>query len=220
MERSVNTVCGFRISYKSLWTLGLPSPLVALAGAVAFGGTLAIQGPLSNFGAGLAIILTRPFRAGNTIEVQGIYGLIDEITLGYTRLTGEDGEMITVPNKEVVGQVIVNSHDSRAVETRIFIDRDQDPAAAVAALRAVLEEAAGGEGFPPRQVGIHDFTYGGVAIGARFWVESLKYFQRRYAVNEAIDAALQKAGIRVGAVSGVAVLAPSLEGNPDRAQRS
>jgi small conductance mechanosensitive channel len=48
------------------------APLVALAGAVAFGGTLAIQGPLSNYGAGLAIILTRPFRVGNTIEVQGI----------------------------------------------------------------------------------------------------------------------------------------------------
>ncbi|MBT5414533.1 MAG: mechanosensitive ion channel family protein [Rhodospirillaceae bacterium] len=196
------------------------APLVALAGAIAFGGTLAIQGPLSNYGAGLAIILTRPFRVGNTIEVQGIYGVVDEITLGYTRLTGEDGEMITVPNKEVVGQVIVNSHESRAVETRIFLSGDQDPAAAIGAVRAVLDETAGDEGFPPPQVGIHDFAYGGVVIGARFWVPSLKYFQRRYTVNEAIHAALDKAGIKAGMADGVAVLAPPLAGNPDRVARS
>jgi small conductance mechanosensitive channel len=128
--------------------------------------------------------------------------------------------MITVPNKEVVGQVIVNSHESRAVETRIFIAAGQDIEKAIQAVRAAVEKASGEEGFPPPQVGVHDFTYGGVVLGARFWVPSLKYFQCRYVVNEAIHAALGEAEIEFGGAAAMAVPAPSLEGNPDRATRS
>ena len=47
------------------------APLVALAGASAFGLSFALAGPLSNYGAGMVIILTRPFVVGDTIEVRG-----------------------------------------------------------------------------------------------------------------------------------------------------
>ena len=80
------------------------APLIALAGATAFGATFALQGPLSNYGAGLAIILTRPFVVGNTIKIQDVSGVVEEVTLAATVLRGEDRETITVPNKEVVGQ--------------------------------------------------------------------------------------------------------------------
>jgi small conductance mechanosensitive channel len=80
------------------------APLIALAGASAFGATLAIQGPLSNYGAGLTIILTRPFKVGSTITVRGVGGVVEDINLGFTLLLGEDGEQITIPNKEIVGQ--------------------------------------------------------------------------------------------------------------------
>ena len=81
------------------------APLIALAGASAFGATLAIQGPLSNYGAGLSIILARPFIVGNTITLGGTSGVVENITLSTTILVGEDGERITIPNKEIVGQV-------------------------------------------------------------------------------------------------------------------
>ena len=97
------------------------APFIALAGASAFGATLAIQGPLSNYGAGLSIILARPFVVGNTINVQGVSGVVHEITLAQTVLVGEDGEKISIPNKEVVGQVIVNSREKRVVQTKIQI---------------------------------------------------------------------------------------------------
>ncbi len=57
------------------------TPFVAALGAVAFGATYAIQGPLSNYGAGLSIILGRPFVVGDTITVTGVSGLVEEVRL-------------------------------------------------------------------------------------------------------------------------------------------
>lgn len=184
------------------------APLIALAGAAAFGGTLALQGPLSNYGAGLSIILSRPFSVGNTIEVQGTFGVVDDISLAHTVLIGEDGERITVPNKEIVGQVIINSHGHRVVETKIFIGAGQDTDKAIEAIRGVL--TVHGEGAPRPQVGIDGFSYGGVILGARYWVPSLLYFQSRYAVNHELFGALEAAGIALQPAAVPAVLAPSL----------
>ena len=186
------------------------APLIALAGAAAFGGTLALQGPLSNYGAGLSIILSRPFTVGNTIEVQGTFGVVDDISLAHTVLTGEDGERITVPNKEIVGQVIVNSHGHRVVETKIFIGAGQDADKAVTAIRGVLAAQSTDEDAPRAQVGIDSFTYGGLIVGVRFWVPSLQYFQSRYAVNRELLEALGAAGIALQSPAAPAVLAPSL----------
>ncbi len=80
------------------------APLIATLGAMAFGATLAIQGPIANYGSGLAIILTRPFVVHDTIFVQGQYGVVHEVTLGYTQLITEDSEVITIPNKLIMGK--------------------------------------------------------------------------------------------------------------------
>lgn len=182
------------------------SPLVALVGASAFGVTLALQGPLSNYGAGVAIILTRPFVVGNTIQIQSAAGVVEEITLGATVLNGEDGEKITIPNKEVVGQIIVNSHAHRVVETKVFVRSDQDVEKAIAAVQGAISGFEQEEGAPGPQVGIHDFAYGGTVVGARFWVPSLKYFQMRYNINRAIFASLADADIKMLPAGNAAVL--------------
>jgi small conductance mechanosensitive channel len=171
------------------------APLIALAGASAFGATMAIQGPLSNYGAGLSIILSRPFAVGDTINVKGVSGVVEDITLAATVLIGEDGEKITVPNKEIVGQVIVNSRANRIVELVLAIDQSADLARAIDAVTRALAGVAGIQGEPAPQVGAHDFLPGGVALGVRFWVPSARYFATRFAANAAILAALKGSGI-------------------------
>ncbi|MCP4330182.1 MAG: mechanosensitive ion channel family protein [Alphaproteobacteria bacterium] len=185
------------------------APFIALAGAVAFGGTLAIQGPLSNYGAGLVLILTRPFKVGSTIQVQGVYGVVEEINLAATVLRGEDGETITIPNKEIVGRVLVDSHHYRVIESKIIVRNDQDIDLATDVIRDSIAEFAESEEAPPAQVGVHDFTYGGVVLGARFWVPSLRYFQIRYLANRKIHSALKKAGITFVEPASAAVLGPT-----------
>ncbi len=192
------------------------APLVALAGAAAFGGTLALQGPLSNYGAGIAIILTRPFAVGSTIQVQNTFGVVEEISLAATVLAGEDGERITVPNKEIVGQIIVNSHQHRVVETRFFIANDQDSDKAIEAFEKAIAKYPAGDGAPGPQVGVHDFAYGGIILGARFWVPSLKYYQSRYAVNREVLGALEAAGISLVLAANPVFLAAPLSPDDDR----
>lgn len=192
------------------------APLIALAGAGAFGATVAIQGPLSNYGAGVSIILARPFVVGNTITVKGgASGVVEEITLAHTILNGEDGETITVPNKEIVGQVIVNSDTRRVVQTKIPIAAGQDTTAAKAAVKRAVEGLPEITEGPAPEIGIHDFTYGGIILGIRFWVPSSKYFECRYAVNEAALNELDKAGIKMMDAAAAAVQTQSLSADDD-----
>lgn len=63
------------------------TPFVAAIGALALGAGLALQGLLSNYAAGVSIIITRPFVVGDTISVQGVTGVVREVKLAYTILT-------------------------------------------------------------------------------------------------------------------------------------
>lgn len=192
------------------------APLIALAGASAFGATMAIQGPLSNYGAGFSIILARPFAVGDTITVnRNTSGVVEDITLAHTLLLGEDGERITIPNKEIVGRVIVNSDARRVVQTRVCIGEDQDSETALNAVRSAVADLPEMQDGPPPQVGIHDFTYGGIVVGVRFWVPSKEYFKARYAVNGAVLAALRGAGIKMAPAGAMAVAAASLSADED-----
>lgn len=105
--------------------------------------------------------------------------MVEEIRLGATILTGEDGERITVPNKDIVGHTIVNSDTYRIVELQVLIATGTDAERAVAALdRAIVGFPEVVEAGTP-QVGIHGFAIGGIVIGMRFWAPSRKYYQTR-----------------------------------------
>lgn len=182
------------------------APLVALGGAAALGLSFAIQGPVSNYGAGLVIILTRPFTVGDTILVQDVSGVVDEVTLSATTLIGEDQERITIPNRKVVGEILVNSDTHRIVESQIVIAAASDPEVAISAIAAALEDFPNlAEGGDP-QVGIHDFGYGAIILGLRYWVPSSRYFRTRFEVNRAAYAALKGAGVELMSGGRIAVL--------------
>ena len=107
------------------------NPLIAAASAAIFGASFALQAPLSNYAAGLTVILTRPFKVGDTIKLKGFVGVVEEVKLPCTVLVTEDGEKITVPNKEMVGEILWNSATNRVVEKSIGIDYGDDPQKAV-----------------------------------------------------------------------------------------
>jgi len=91
------------------------TPFIAAIGAMGLAAGLAVQGLLSNYGAGLSIILARPFVVGDTIRVQGVWGVVKEVHLAFTELTNEDGEIIIVPNRHIVGEIIHNSQADTVV---------------------------------------------------------------------------------------------------------
>ncbi len=173
------------------------APFIAALGALAFGGSLAIQGPLSNYGAGLTLILTRSFVVGNTITVQGVSGVVEEIRLAATILTTEDGEELTIPNKLIVGEILRNSFENKIVETSVGISYADDPELAINVLLRVLDQFTAICKDPVPQVGIEAFADSSINIGLRYWVPTKQYYHVLYQVNLAIHQALAEAKITI-----------------------
>jgi len=173
------------------------APFVAALGAMAFGASLAIQGPLSNYGAGVTIILTRPFVVGDTILVKGQTGVVKEVKLAYTILTDEDGVKITIPNKEVVGQIFHNSGPNKIIEGVIGVSYASDAEKAARVVKEALLSVDGVATDPGPQTGIQEFGDSSVNIGYRCWVPTTKYFQTLYAANAAVYKAVKGAGLDI-----------------------
>ena len=173
------------------------TPFVAAIGAVAFGSSLALAGLLSNYGAGLSIIITRPFVVGDTIVIQGVSGVVEEVGLAATLLSTEDGEQITIPNKHIVGEILVNSFENKVVEMSIGISYDDDAHKAIDTIQKTLKDIPEIVAEPPPQIGIEAFADSSVNIGMRYWVPTKQYFQTMYQANLAVYNALEQAGITI-----------------------
>ena len=173
------------------------NPLIAAASAMIFGASFAIQAPLSNYAAGLMVILTRPFVVGNTIKVKGISGIVEEVKLPCTILSTEDGDRITIPNKEIVGEILWNSAENSVVEKSIGISYNDDPQRATDVIREALKKQSKVCQIPVPQIGIESFGDSAINIGMRYWVPSKEYYHVMYAVNLAIYRALQEAKITI-----------------------
>lgn len=171
------------------------TPFIAALGAFALGAGLAIQGIVSNYGAGFAIIFSRPFVVGNTLRVQNVSGVVEEIRLAYTVLTTEDGERITIPNREIIGQILENSYANKLVETIVTIEPTAEPGQIINQLIAALGDLSCVSNDPNLQVGIDGFSALGTEIGIRCWVPTATYYESKYEVNAKIHETLRAAGI-------------------------
>lgn len=186
------------IAIVSLGKLGITlTPFIAGIGAASLGAGLALQGTLSNYGAGLSIIIARPFIVGNTIKVEGISGVVEEIKLAHTLLSTEDGEIITIPNKHIIGEVIVNSFEYRVVEAVFGIDYTSNPKEAISIISDVLKSFDEISQEPKAQIGIKEFADFSINIEARYWADTKLFFETQYKVNMAIYDAFKEHNINI-----------------------
>ncbi len=173
------------------------TPFIALLGAGALGLSLALQGPVSNYGAGIAIILTRPFKVDDTLTIHGRTGIVSLISLGYTRLVTEDGQEVTIPNKKILGEILTNSFTILVVEGVVGIDYNADPEEAIECVRGALANVSGIDAEKTPQVGIQEFGDSSINIGYRYWVKTDDYYPIQYAANLEVFKALKRAKISI-----------------------
>ncbi len=173
------------------------TPFVAAIGAASLGAGLAMQGMLSNYGAGLAIIATRPFVVGDTIEVKGVSGQVKTIELGHTILINEEKVEITIPNKHIVGEIIHNSFSYSLVKGEIDIAYDANADLAIELIEKVLNDHELVSDSPHAQVGIERFAESGVTLSYRFWVPTTKIIETKIAVNRNVFKVIQEADIEI-----------------------
>lgn len=129
------------------------------------------------------IILARPFVVGNTIKVGEVSGIVEEVKLGATILTDEDGVKITMPNKHIVGEVLHNSEGCKIVEELVGISYDSNPEEAIRTIKNTLDEFQAISKDPTPRVGIQGFGDSSINIGLRYWIPTRKYFETLYGVN-------------------------------------
>lgn len=173
------------------------TPFIALLGASAFGLSLAVQGPVSNYGAGIVLIITRPFKVGDTLTLNGLTGQVDCVNLGNIQLLNEDEQRITIPNRNVLGEIFTNSYDYSIIEAVVGIDYNTDPENAISCITAAIQTVADVAPNRAADVGIDDFGDSSINIGYRVWVPTNCYHRTRYAVNLAIFRALETANITI-----------------------
>ena len=173
------------------------TPFIALLGAGAFGLSLAVQGPVSNYGAGIVLIVTRPFKVGDTLTLNGMTGLVDLVNLGNTQLINEDEERIIIPNRHVLGEVLTNSYKYKIVESVVGVDYGTDPEEAIQCVTNAIKTIEGISAEKPPEVDIDEFADSSINIGYRVWVPTKKYHNKRYAINMAIFKALKNAEITI-----------------------
>lgn len=116
------------------------SVLAVLSGLL-LGVGLALQGALSNVAAGVMLLLFRPYRVGDLVEVGGRMGTVKALDLLVTELTTPDNLKITAPNGKIFGEFIVNYSKpaKRRVDVTFHIPPGQDLQAVLTAMKRKLE---------------------------------------------------------------------------------
>jgi small conductance mechanosensitive channel len=140
-------------------------------GAVALG--FALQDIVSNFSAGIVLLLEHPFTEGDHIAIADAEGEVEEIRVRATRLRAPDGELVIVPNKLLFTQVLTNGSAAmrRRVEVPLDVPYGQDLARAREVLLATAAEVEGvGEDPAPRLL-TDDLGQGGRRLRLVLWVD-------------------------------------------------
>lgn len=117
------------------------SVLAVLSGLL-LGVGLALQGALSNVAAGVMLLLFRPYRVGDLVEVGGRLGTVKALDLMVTELTTQDNLKVTAPNGKIFGEFIVNYSKpaKRRVDVTFHIPPTRDLAELLEAMKARLAE--------------------------------------------------------------------------------
>ncbi len=182
----------------ALGKLGISiAPFIAAIGALSLTAGLALQGSVSNFAAGIILVITKPFKIGDTITVHDVYGEVEEIKLSYTVLHNEDSEQITIPNKYMIGDVLVNSFAYRVVEGSVGIAYNSDVQNAVAVIKDVILKQDDVSSDNEPIVGVEKFNDSSIDIGYRYWVPTKSFFKTQYDVNLKILNAINAANITI-----------------------
>ncbi len=169
----------------------------AIIGSLGLAVGLASQGALSNGAAGLMLLITRPFKAGDTIVVDGVKGVVEEIELFATTLNTPDNRRIFMPNNSIFGKVIENStlnpHRSTTFFTVVAPDCDVEKVRstllrACTSCPSVLEE-------PAPSALLADMADGGLKWAITVWGETALLGRARDEAITAVRDALAHEGI-------------------------
>ncbi|MCB9853279.1 MAG: mechanosensitive ion channel family protein [Phycisphaerales bacterium] len=154
------------------------SPLLAAIGAAGFVVAFALQGTLSNFASGILILVYRPFDVGDFVEVAGVNGTVESMTLMTTTIKSADNKRVVVPNNSIWGNVITNvtGNSTRRVDMVFGIGYGDDGDKAKGILEKILTDHPLVLKDPAPVVRMHELADSSVNFVCRPWSLTSDYW--------------------------------------------
>jgi small conductance mechanosensitive channel len=148
--------------------------LVAILGAASLAIGLALQGTLSNVAAGVMLLVFRPFRLGDSIEVAGKSGTVKNLNLFMTELATGDNVQVFIPNGQVWGSALTNfsAYPMRHIRISFPVALDKDIETILSALHAHLEHDDRVLEMPPPSIGTLNLTEKVVEVSVEAWTKA------------------------------------------------
>ena len=171
--------------------------IIAVLGAASLAIGLALQGTLSNVAAGVMLLILRPYRVGDVVQVGDKTGTVQKLDLFTTRLIDPNNMRITVPNSQVLGDAIVNisGQNTRRIELPMGVDYDSDLNEVMEVMKTVAADHPAVIDEPPVWAGVVNFLDSSVQIMLHAWVRSGDYWQAKADLHLAMKAAFDRHGI-------------------------
>lgn len=181
-------------------TLGVEeTSFVAILGAVSFAIGMALQGSLSNFAAGIILLILRPIKIGDFVEVAGMTGSVSSIQVFSTELKTPDNKTIIIPNGSIIGSNIVNYsiEPQRRVDFTFGVDYSAD----IRQVKEILSEVARSHELvlddPDVFVGLAELGDSSINFALRVWVNAPDYWTVFFDINERMKERLDKENIGI-----------------------
>ena len=172
---------------------------IAIFGAAGLAVGLALQGSLSNFAAGVLIVLFRPYRVGNYVEAAGVSGTIEQVQILTTILVTPDNKQIIVPNSQIMNSIITNysAKDTRRVDMVVGVSYGDD----LDKVRKTLEELVAADerilADPACKIAVSQLADSSVNFIVRPWVKAADYWGVTFDLTEAIKKRFDQEGISI-----------------------
>jgi small conductance mechanosensitive channel len=171
--------------------------VLAVLGAASLAIGLALQGGLSNVAAGAMILLLRPYRIGDRVQIAGTVGRVRGFDLFITRLHDLDNSVVFIPNSKAFGDIIVNYSmpESRRIVMEFGIDYTDDIDLALGLLieTATADRRVVSDPAPwAKLTAMGDST---VTVTLRAWTSPDDYIDTRFDLIKQVKAAFEAAGL-------------------------
>lgn len=188
------------VTLMALSQLGIQTAsFLAILGAAGLAVALALQGSLSNFASGVLIIVFRPFKSGDLVEVAGISGVVERIDIFQTIFKTGDNKKIIVPNSQITGGAIVNysAEKRRRIDLTISISYDSDLRLAKQILHDIMQADSRVLKEPTAVIAVGALADSAVQLIVRPWVEASDYWAVYWDSLEQIKLQFDAAGIEI-----------------------
>ena len=195
--------------------------IIAVLGAASLAVGLALQGTLSNVAAGVLLLVLRPYKVGDVIEIGGVTGSVQRLDLFTTQMSNPNNHKIVVPNAKVLGDVIINltGQKTRRIEILFTVGYSANLRQARAVITGVAEAHERVLPDPAPWAGVTDLLDSAVEVTLQAWVQVDDWWQVKADLTQGVKEALDAAGVEIPFPHQVAVAYEPPVPGPDPIER-